>query len=95
MLGDTEEVAERDALLEEVTSLNEQMRKLNARIRKQTSAKYVFFHAVLAGIGSALGATLIAGIVIGILAQTIHTIEDIPIVGNLVQNELIQGQFKD
>ncbi|HEX7017304.1 MAG TPA: DUF5665 domain-containing protein [Patescibacteria group bacterium] len=93
-IGEAEEVTERDQLITELELLSEQMRKLNARLYKQTSARYVFFHAVLAGIGSAIGATIIAGMVIAILARTIHTIEDVPIVGNIVQNELIQNQFE-
>lgn len=94
-IQDATELTERDQLLQEVESLTEQVRKLNTKLYKQTTAKYVFLHALIAGIGSAIGATIIAGMVIGILAQTIHTIEDVPIVGNIVRNKLIQSQFNN
>ena len=94
-INEVEELTEHERLVAEVELLSEQIRKLNARLYKQTTPKYVFFHALLAGIGSAVGATIIAGIVIGLLAQTIHTIEDVPIVGNIFRNELIQNQFSD
>ena len=94
-IEEAEELTERDQLLMEVESLTEQIRKLNAKLYKQTTPKYVFIHALVAGIGSAVGATLIAGMVIAVLAQTIHTIEDVPIIGNIVRNDIIQGQFGD
>ena len=61
------------------------LHKIYKRLDNLTSFKQTFFRGVVAGLGSALGATIILALVIGILLRIIQTAEKIPFLGEVVE----------
>lgn len=66
-----------------------ELRILNNNLRKQLSFKRNFLMSMLNGVGYAIGATLIAGVVIAILSASIRSIQDVPVLKNLLTQETI------
>jgi len=58
--------------------LIESLRKLTKEIERYNSSWRNLGKGVLFGIGSAIGASIIAAIIIGTLAKIIHSLKDIP-----------------
>ncbi|HLD21832.1 MAG TPA: hypothetical protein VJB65_02935 [Patescibacteria group bacterium] len=56
-----------------------QLRQLNIKIQKQLSWKHNLFIAIVRGVGYTIGATLVAGIIVSILAYTFSTVDQIPL----------------
>ena len=61
-----------------------QLQKSNRLLRKAVSPTYQFYISVIQGIGTAIGLTLIGGIVIGVLNAFINSVYDIPILGKII-----------
>lgn len=62
-----------EARMEEVSNLNQELNKnlieLSATVKRVNSFKFVFFRGVLNGVGTFIGATVVAAIVITLLVQ--------------------------
>ena len=69
---------------------NQQLAKLNEKLAKQLSFKRNFLLSIVSGVGYAIGAGLIAAVVIGILSRTIHSIQDVPVLDKLFGNPEVQ-----
>jgi hypothetical protein len=67
-----------------------QLKKLNRQLSLQLSFKRSFAQSLVNGIGYAIGATIVAGILIAILASTIHSLEDIPVLGALTKSTTLE-----
>jgi hypothetical protein len=61
--------------------LEKNIKELSEILEKQNSFKMVVLRGVVFGLGSAIGATVIAGLVLVILGATINTIEELPLIG--------------
>ena len=73
--------------------LHNELQKLNKNIHRSNSIWRSLFKGLATGIGGALGATIVTGIIIAILAQTIHSVHDIPIIGNLITTFNLEELF--
>jgi hypothetical protein len=62
----------------EENELIESIRGLIREIKYYNSYWQNLVRGILFGIGSAIGASLIAAIIIGFLARAIHTLKDVP-----------------
>ncbi len=67
-----------------MNELEQQVTKLNANIEKQLSFRHNFINAIVYGVGYAMGASIVAGIIIALLTWTINSVHDIPVIGKLV-----------
>lgn len=69
-----------------IEELNQEIKKLIVVIKKANSLHYVFLRGILLGLGSVIGATIVAVIIIAILSNIIQTINDVPILNNVINN---------
>ena len=66
------------------THLTAQLQKTNVYLQKQITFKRNFLLSVVSGIGYALGASILAGILIAVLSATVNSISDVPILNKLI-----------
>jgi len=69
-----------------IEELNENIEKLIAVIKRANSFHYVFLRGVLWGLGSVVGAAFVAVIIVAILSSVIQSINDVPILNNIINN---------
>lgn len=65
--------------------LLDRLEQIDSQLKKQNSFLQTFYRAVIAGIGTAIGVTIIGGIVISILNTVITSVHDIPIINKIVE----------
>jgi predicted phosphoribosyltransferase len=70
--------------------IKEVLEQLEKSYKKNSSLKHKLLTGIITGMGTAIGATIIAGIAIGVLTTTIDTIEDIPIIRDIIDAEAIK-----
>ncbi len=78
---------------EQLQDLENQLTILNQRLQKKTSFKYLFAFAIVQGIGYVIGATLIAGLMVAIVARLVVTIDDVPFLNQIITSEQMQENF--
>lgn len=61
-----------------------QLDELNDKLDKLLSKRYVFMRGVIRGVGIAIGTTIVAAIVFSILAVVVDTVDDVPIIRDIV-----------
>ena len=66
--------------------LNQNIENLIVVLKRANSFRYVFLRGVLWGLGSAVGATVVAVIIVAILSSIIRSINDVPILNNIINN---------
>ena len=71
---------------EKIEELNQNIKDLNVIMKRANSFHFVFLRGILWGLGSAVGATVIAVIIIAILSSIIQSVNDVPILGNIINN---------
>ncbi len=69
-----------------IKELNQNIENLIIVIKRANSFYYVFLRGVLWGLGSAVGATAVAVIIVAILSSIIRSINDVPILNNIINN---------
>ena len=74
----------------ELSQLNESIQTLNKSIAKSNSLKHAVLIGLLKGVSTALGATIVAAVVIAILGRSIKTLSDIPFVGSLIESSQVE-----
>ena len=70
--------------MDEKEELNQNIEKLIVVMKRANSFHYVFLRGILWGLGSAIGATVVAVIIIAILSSIIQSINDVPILNNII-----------
>jgi hypothetical protein len=63
------------------------LQKTNRLLVKETSPSYQFYLSIIRGIGTAIGLTIIGGIVIGVMDKFVHSAYDLPIIGKILQTQ--------
>ena len=69
-----------------IKELNQNIENLIIVIKRANSFYYVFLRGVLWGLGSVIGATVVAVIIIAILSSVIQSINDVPILNKIINN---------
>ncbi len=59
-------------------------------IKKQNSLKFAFARGTLYGLGTVIGATVLIAILGWFLAGTIGSIDNLPIIGHLISDEIVR-----
>lgn len=75
--------------------LSQRLDKLNTLLANQISLPRVFLRGVIGGLGSILGATIVMGIVVGLIAWLLVNLVDVPVVGDFIDQEYVNEQFLD
>lgn len=60
--------------LEHTNALTKQLERLNKNLERQNSNKHSFTRGVITGLGTAIGATIIAGIAITFIVRIMNSI---------------------
>lgn len=68
----------------EQDGLTKQLAKTNELLKKENSPGYQFFLSIVRGIGTAIGITIIGGILIGVLDRVVYSVYDIPIINKII-----------
>ena len=69
-----------------IKELNQNIENLIIVVKRANSFHYVFLRGVLWGLGSAVGATVVVVIIIAVLSSIIQSINDVPILNNIISN---------
>lgn len=72
-----------------------QIEKISKNLDKLTSLPHTFARAILVGVGTALGASIIAGVVMIWASRAIQTIDYIPFVQEIITSEEIQNSIQE
>jgi len=74
---------------EQTESLNEktlkELRRLNRQLADRNSKKQTFIRGIYRGVGAAIGATVIAAIVLSALSFSIEKLENVPVLDTLIE----------
>jgi hypothetical protein len=68
---------------EDMKKLNENIEKLSGKVSKLSSFRVTFLRGILFGLGSAIGAGLIAAILVGAFNWFIHSFDGVPVLKNI------------
>ena len=80
---------------EEVENLNSNLKKLNRNFRIANSFRLTFLRGLVLGLGTTIGATIVAGLVVAFLAASIKTVEDIPFLKDFFEQTQITKIIND
>lgn len=64
----------------------EQLQSLTKYLEKLTDPKKIFLFGVIRGLGAAVGATIVAGLIFWLMSRVFTTVEDVPVLKDLVEN---------
>ena len=59
--------------------------EINNRMKRMNSYRHRFATAIVHGIGYAIGFTLIAGLILGILSKVADSVHDVPILNEIIE----------
>jgi len=74
----------------DLADLNKNIEILSGRIDRSNSLARNVLLSLLKGIATALGATVVAAVLIAILGRSIKTLSDVPIVGPLIESSQVE-----
>jgi hypothetical protein len=66
------------------------LKQIDNRLYRLTSLKWNFLMGLMRGVSTVIGATIIAGIVFGILARMISSVDSVPFINQLIENSGIE-----
>lgn len=75
----------------ETQKLNKNIEELSARIEKSNSFWLVLLRGIAMGVGTVIGASIVAALLITILSKTIKTAQDIPILNKIIPGDKIEA----
>jgi hypothetical protein len=76
---------------QETEKLNKNIKDLTAKIERSNSFWFVLLRGLAMGAGTAIGASIIAALLIGILSKTIKTVGDVPILNKIIPGDKIEA----
>lgn len=71
--------------MDDTQKLNENLEKLNENLEKQVSLRFVILKGVVYGLGTVIGASIVAGIGFSLLGMTFDRAEQLPSIENVGQ----------
>jgi hypothetical protein len=66
---------------DQLSEVNRNLEELTERLSKQNSFLRRFFMSILTGLGSAIGAIVVFGILLAIVSASIDRASDLPLIG--------------
>ena len=71
------------------SDISKELTELTAQLQLQNSPTRRFFLGIITGVGTALGATIVASLIILILARVVSTIDEIPFLDKIIDSNKI------
>lgn len=69
----------------EIKKLKEEVKETNVKLERMTSFKYAFLLSIVRGVGTVLGATIVATIVFALLSWVTESIGGVPFIEWLLE----------
>lgn len=73
---------------------SDQIDTLNTLLGNQLSLPRVFLRGVVGGVGSALGATIVFGLIVALMAWAVVSLVNVPVVGDFIDQDYVQEQLQ-
>jgi len=73
--------------------LVKQLQKMNVLLDREVSLLQVFIRGVIGGVGSVVGATIVAGFVVAVIAWAVVRLGALPVVGDLIDDQYVTEQL--
>ncbi len=73
----------------------ELLEQLNSNIEKQNSFAHTFKRGIFRGLGTAIGATVIAAIAFAIFGQVVDSVDDVPIIRDIIDQANIEATVEE
>ncbi|MFH1895954.1 MAG: DUF5665 domain-containing protein [bacterium] len=73
-----------------LAEFNKNIKALNESVARSNSLRRNIFLSLLKGVATALGATIVAAVVIAVLARGVRTLSDIPVLGPLIESTQVE-----
>jgi len=67
------------------------MERLAMGIEKSNSMWFMAARGIIYGVFTVIGATIVAAVLLGVLAKTINTASDIPIIGDIIDKTQVES----
>ena len=77
-------------MLEGIGEFKSELKRNNDLLEKRISFKRMFFLGITHGLGSAIGTTIIAGILVALLLRFVQSVENVPFLNQYVQSDEIR-----
>ena len=68
----------------------QKLKAINDKLENLTSLRQEFKRGVVRGLGAAIGASIIAAVVLAGLSQIINTVDDVPIVEDIIEKTRVK-----
>jgi len=75
--------------------INKNLVKLTKQMERLNSFKFSLLRGIMTGVGTAIGATIVAAILITILGRLIQSVEDVPILNDIIKSTNIDSVIKE
>lgn len=75
-------------------NLEQEIKELSQHMKLQNSLRRNFVISIVRGFGSALGATVVFGLVIAFLFQIVRSIDYVPILNGILNSQAIEEVIK-
>lgn len=75
----------------EIILLKEEIELLRHELRRQNSFSRLFFHSVLRGLFTAIGATVVTALVFALVFQIVRSIDYVPIINGLLDSRALEA----
>ncbi len=79
---------------EQTKQLIKNLESLNEELEKSNSVLHNLGLSIVKGVGTLIGATIVATLLLGILSQIIQSANDIPILNKVIDTEKVNEYFQ-
>lgn len=67
-------------------SENDYLKNIDYKLTKLTSFKHVFLRGIINGLGTFIGATIVAAVLLAVLSRFIDSVEDVEVIQDIVDS---------
>ena len=76
-------------------STNTVLTEIDEKLNRMVSIKYTFLLGIVRGFGVAVGATIVAAIAFALLSTIIDTVDDVPILKDIIESSSIDDAVQE
>jgi uncharacterized protein (DUF697 family) len=70
----------------DLEKINQNLEKVVRGLKQQNSMVLTFARGIVVGLGTAIGASIVAGLLISLLNITVDTLDDIPFLDSIIES---------
>ena len=80
-------------MLDGITKFGPELKRTNDLLLKRVSYRHTFFLGIVQGIGYAIGASIIAGLMVAFLIRFLQTVDKLPFLDQNIETDTIQQRL--